>query len=387
MSRRVVTLIERRSRLCRLPREEFHFLLTEARPIVEVVPAAERGWYQLTARGWVGFFDSPSCRYVLQPKLPWPNFLWLLGLRPHEATDQFHQPDSPLIAAVAEALASRWDDVLRRGLVAGYREAESQSRFLRGKLRLAEQLREAATAAFPEYFHVTEPILDLDTAWHRIPKAAASQLLRSGAVPPAIRPRLQAIVQVLASVTEASPTEADFAAALAEPRAEQYRELLELCRVIVQGFPTASVLPRSSLAAFLIDLGRVFEQYLIRSLRQELAPYPGWEVGSQGAFELGPTVLRPDIVIRRAGSAWAVLDAKWKKVAAEASDLHQILAYRTLTGANRVGLVYPGRSDDFAHYFSPDGRIRVSLYRLRVVGREEQLERSIRRLARWVRTD
>ena len=56
-----------------------------------------------------------------------------------------------------------------------------------------------------------------------------------------------------------------------------------------------------------------------------------------------------------------------------------------ITRAGRVALVYPGRTDGRAHYFTPDGRVRVSLYRLRVVGTAEQLERSVRRLARSVR--
>ncbi len=386
MSRRILTLTERCPRVFRLPRDEADFLLAHARPILDIVPAAERGWYHLTARGWVGFFDGPSIRYVLQPKLPWPSFLRLLGLRPSAAPSP--EPDGQLLPLLAEMLASRWAEVQRRGLVAGYRETDTQSPFLRGKLRIAEQLRDAASQAFPDYFHVREPIFDLDTPWHRILKAAAHQLLRSGALPAATGPRLNAIIQVLATVADDPPSAEDFTTAWLDPRLTDYREVLEVGRIVLEGFRGASVLYNSSrAAAFLMDLGRVFERYLIRGLQQELAQYPGWEVGSHRAFTLGPTVLRPDIVIRRAGSPWAVLDAKWKKVAAEASDLHQILAYRALTGASRVGLVYPGRSDASAHYFSPDGRIRVSLYRLRIVGRDDQLERSIRRLARRVRNN
>lgn len=385
MSRRVLTLTERRTRVFRLPRDEVHFLLAHARPILEVVPAAERGYYHLTAGGWVGFFDGPSIRYVLQPKLPWPNFLRLLGLRPSAAPHA--EPESQLGPLLAEMLASRWEEMQRRGLVAGYREADTQSPFLRGKLRIAEQLRDTASRAFPDRFQVSEPIFDLDTPWHRILKAAANQLLRSGALPAATGQRLHAIVQVLATVADDPPSAEDFTTALTEPRVKDYREVLEVGRVVLEGFRGASVLCSGPAAAFLIDLGRVFEHYLIRGLQQELGRHPGWDVGSHRAFALGPTVLRPDIVIRRAGSPWAVLDAKWKKVAAEASDLHQILAYRTLTGASRVGLVYPGRSDASVHYFSPDGRIRVSFYRLRIVGSDDQLERSIRRLARRVRNN
>lgn len=385
MSRRVLTLTERRTRVVRLPRDEAHFLLAHARPLLDVVPATERGWYHLTARGWVGFFDGPSIRYVLQPKLPWPSFARLLGLRPRAAPNA--EPEGQLLPLLAEMLASRWAEVQRRGLVAGYRDVDTQSPFLRGKLRIAEQLRETASRGFPDSFHVSESIFDHDTPWHRILKAAAMQLLRSGALPAATAQRLNAITQVLATVADDAPSAEAFTTAWMDPRLKDYHEVLAVGRIVLEGFRGASVLYSDPTAAFLIDLGRVFEHYLIRGLQQELAQHPDWDVGSHRAFALGPTVLRPDIVIRRAGSPWAVLDAKWKTVAAKASDLHQILAYRTLTGASRVGLVYPGRSDASVHYFSPDGRIRVSLYRLRIVGSDDQLERSIRRLARRVRND
>ena len=38
------------------------------------------------------------------------------------------------------------------------------SRFLRGRLRAAEQMRDAASRAFPDRFHVDQPVFDLHTA-------------------------------------------------------------------------------------------------------------------------------------------------------------------------------------------------------------------------------
>ncbi|MBY0458350.1 MAG: McrC family protein, partial [Gemmataceae bacterium] len=95
--------------------------------------------------------------------------------------------------------------------------------------------------------------------------------------------------------------------------------------------------------------------------------------------------LTPDLVIRHGAAARAVLDAKWKTTALDPDDLHQVLAYATLTGASRVGLVYPGRTDGRTSFRTPDGRVRVTRYRLRVVGSADELARSVKRLAGDVR--
>ena len=383
MSRRVVTLTERRKRLARLPRDEANFLLVHARHVLDVAPTFDRGTYQLRPRNYVGYFDSPGTRYEIKPKIPWPNLMMLLGLS-REAKGEAVEPAGGLLAGLAEEFASRLDAVVRAGLVAGYGEVKSTSPFLKGKLRTADQIRDAAAGAFPDRFHVDEPVFDLHTPWNRVPKAAATALLTRLELPPETRKRVEWAARAFSALPDEAATEADFAAAYAEPRAAGYAPLLDVCRIILQGLASADP-TRTEAGAFLVNLERAFERYLIASLRRVLARKPGWGVGSHEPFVLGPTELRPDLVVRRDGSPWAVLDAKWKAVACEPADLHQILAYRTLTGAGRVALVYPGRTDGRAHYFTPDGRVRVSLYRLRVVGTAEQLERSVRRLARSVR--
>jgi 5-methylcytosine-specific restriction enzyme subunit McrC len=187
-------------------------------------------------------------------------------------------------------------------------------------------------------------------------------------------------------VGDGPATEDEFAAAAAEPRAAGYLPLLEVCRLILNGLTCAVPLGTGS-GAFLVDLGRAFERYLTRALHERLARRPGWTVESHPPFAIGPTELQPDILVRKEGVPWAVLDAKWKAARPEASDLHQVLAYGAVSGVDRVALVYPGRKDDRAHFATPDGRVRVSLYRLRVVGTADQLTRSIAKLSRRVRKD
>ncbi len=375
-----VTLTERRPRVVRLPRAEITFLLAHARHLIDVVPTFERGRVRLTPRGFVGFLTGPSTRYIIRPKIPWPNLRLLLGLSP-EAEGTTHEPGTDLLAVLATEFVDQLEAVTRPGLVAGYSEVETTSSFLRGKLRAAEQMRDAAARAFPDRFYINEPVFDLNAPWNQIPKATAIALLDRTELPLALRQRIESAVVPLASVLPQPVTERTFVLARAEPRAESYRPLLNVCRLILNGLASADPLAHAG-SAFLIDLGQAFERYLTEALTRELAPHRAWGVEAQPGFTLGPTTLEPDIVICKRHAARVVLDAKWKTTTLDANDLHQVLAYATLTGAERVGLVYPGRTNARTHFTTPNSRVRVSRYRVRVIGDAAELARSIAKLAR-----
>lgn len=383
MTRRLIPLIERRSRPVRLRREEAIFLLTHARHLIEVAPTLEHRVYNLTPRGFVGFFDGPMNRYAIEPKIPWPNLRMLLGF-PTQPGGNATEPPGGLLAVLADEFASRLEAVNRVGLVAGYGEVSNVSPFLRGKLRTAEQLRSAAAGAFPDRFHIDEPVFDLHTPWHRILKATAAVLLSNFELPGGVLQRVKVAIEPLDVVPSQPATEADFTATIAEPRATGYLPLLDVCRLILDGVTCADPLGMK-LNAFLVDLGRMFERYLISALQQELGQHTEWRVEAHPPFMIGPTELQPDILIRYRGAPWAVLDAKWKRSKHEAADLHQVLAYASITGAKQVALVYPSRRDERIRYTTPGGLVQVSLYRLRVVGTREELAQSVAALARTVR--
>lgn len=390
MTRRTVRLTERRTREVRLPRADAAFLLAHARTVIEVTPTLDRGTYRLTPRGHVGWLDGPTRRFVIRPKLPWPNLLLLLGIDSAAVpAGEAVEPDAALLTALATAFCDRLAAVTRAGLVRGYREADTESPYLRGRLRAADQLRDAAARAFPDRFHVTESVFDLDTPWNRVPKAVAAALAARPELPPALRDRVRHAAAPLDTVPVSEMTDAEFAAALAEPRAAHYSPLLDLCRLIRDGFRTADPTSAGS-GAFLIDLGRAFEQHIATALAAELTSRPGWSVEAQPRFELSasagdPVVLQPDVLVRHGGTARAVLDAKWKRPGPDAADLHQVLAYSVLTGARHVVLVYPGRRTARRELAVPGSRVRVTLFRLQVVGSADECGASAARLARAVR--
>ena len=226
MTRRTVRLVERRTREVRLPRADAAFLAEHARHLVDVVPAFRRGRYRVTPRECVGWFDAPHTRLAIAPKIPWPNVRILLGLRDDRESGAAPGAELPdeLLDALAREFAACLRDVTRTGLAADYREQAAEGAFLRGKLRAADQMRDAAVRAFPDRFHFTESVLDLDTPWNRVARATAAALLAHPTVRAATLGEVADAVAPLAAVPVAEVSEADFAAAAAEPRAAHYRE-------------------------------------------------------------------------------------------------------------------------------------------------------------------
>lgn len=377
MTRRTVVLVERRTRAARLRPADAAFLREHFAGVVEVTPGGRPDRFHLTARGVVGTLDAPHVRLTIRPKLPWPNLRLLLGLEPFAACGDA-PPEADLLAMLATEFADRLRDLTVAGLVRGYRDADHAAPYLRGRLRTADQLRDAASRAFPTVFHVTESAFDLDAPWNQVPKAVADALAAHPALPAAVRADVRAAAAPLEGVTAAPPTDERFAAAEREPRAGAYTSLLALCRTLRDGLAPAAATPGGG--AFLIDLGRAFERHLATGLAGRLAG--GWSVEAHPGFPVGDTVLRPDVLLRKRGEARWVLDAKWKRPGPDAADLHQVLAYAAVAGAPRAALVYPGRR--FARKVFRAGALTVALLRLPVVGAADDVAAGLGRLARVV---
>jgi len=194
------------------------------------------------------------------------------------------------------------------------------------------------------------------------------------------------VIAPLVDVPVTEITDADFTIAETEPRVVHYHALLKVCRLLHDGFAAAR-LPGARAGAFLVDLSRAFEHYLARGLDEELAQQTGWSVEVHPTFPVGPSVLQPDILVRHHGWPRIVLDAKWKNphTAPDAADLHQMLAYATVTGAKSVGLVYPGRRFARREFSVPGTAIRASIFVIRVIGTTDECGRSIRRLTSLIR--
>lgn len=383
-SARTIRLIERRSRLCRLPREDLDFLLAHHRSHLDVTPTHRRGVCRLTPRGHIGVIDAPGTRFDIEPKIPLANVLYLLD--PDNALTLPPIVEGHSCIGLIDVLAQRFAALLAErvtaGLRRGYVERDESLPYLRGRLDVAAELRAASPVR--DKLHCRFDELCADTPWNRQVKAVTRMLLGSPFASGALRQSMAAF----ADVSDVVASDTEIAGMLNDVDFGDYRPLLELCRLLRTALEGGGVRP-----AFLIDLERVFEHYVTQGVRRAFAESE-IQVDAQPWLGIhGPTPprwpqlgLRPDIVVRRGEQVLAVIDVKWKHLrrGPEPGDVHQALAYASVLRAERVILLYPGDRNSRRDYDIAGIPKGLGLHRLRVNGSRERCAAALREWAELI---
>jgi 5-methylcytosine-specific restriction enzyme subunit McrC len=384
---RTLFLIERRPRVARLSAVDVAFLLEHHRGHVEVLPSGRRDYFRLTALGCAGVLVAPLCRFIIRPKIPLANVFALLDpLAPvSTAADRVTPRDSTeLLEFLAGQLARRMAERVAAGLHRTYREQCERGPMLHGALDLPAQLRQAPGKK--DQLHSRYEELSANSACHRVVKATAEALVLSPLLGAEVRAALR---EALAGFVEAASVPLSprlWDEAMRERMPEEYRPLLDLCRLLADGLLPANAAGPTGAPSFLLDLERAFEKHVARGIVEAFAQSRMYTVAVQATYTVGqPDItVRPDVTLERDGRTVLVVDAKWKRWPgnAETDDLYQVLAYGATLGAEGVALVYPGKRWRVREYRFTHTPLRLTLYALPVGGTRPACLRSARRLAR-----
>lgn len=372
MTRRM-RLVERRAVVRRLPQADVAALADDWSHVIEVVPTHRRGWYRLTARGWVGTFTTPSRTWELAPKLGWPAAERLLddGRQIGSSSDLAIDLRSAMATRLSKFMVAR----LSAGLVRGYIDRTEQSALVRGRIDFAALVR----LPFGGLTQVVD-VLSADQPWNGWPVTVAGRLL-AGPLTTIARESLQVAVDGYGQFN-AYPEPA--AKLLTDARLIGYRPLLDWCRLV-----------EATLAGsgFLMNLERLFEAYISRLLAEpvgERTVVPQRMVQVSGPAGIPGVELRPDMtVLDPDGRPSAVCDIKWKplpRTGPRPDDLHQVLGYAAVLGVRTAVLLYPGRRFATRRYTTPSG-VTMTVATCRLLGSSAQImraEKSVRRLVQGV---
>jgi 5-methylcytosine-specific restriction enzyme subunit McrC len=394
---RALLLTERVPRIVRLSSVDVAFLLEHHRGHVEVLPTGRRHRYRLTALGCGGVLVAPTCRFVIRPKIPLANVFAMLdplavvsneddSISLHKGTEILEFLAGQLVRLMAERVAT--------GLHRTYRERCEQGSVLHGHLDLPAQLREAPGRK--DQLHSRYDELTADGACHRAIKATAESLLVSPLLDAEVRAALHRALAGFADVSSMPLSASLWDAAATERMPEEYRPLLDLCRLLTDSLMPADAAGPMPAPSFLLDLERVFERYIARGIVAAFARSRKYTVGVQVSHTvtridsgLPDVTVRPDVTMDRAGRTVVVVDTKWKRWrgSAEPGDLYQMLAYGTTLDAERVALVYPGKRWRACEYRFAHTPLRLTIYVLPVGGTRAACLRSVRRLARALKVN
>jgi 5-methylcytosine-specific restriction enzyme subunit McrC len=364
--------------------DDARVLALESTGLVTLRPEGAGRWRMLPA-GRVGAVRIGDLDILVQPKVTIDRLLFLLGyakdpgFRPLDVAGAA-EPD--LWRALAESLARQAERALAPGVLQGYVVIDEALPRVRGRIRIADQIARRPGLPLPIELRYDEYAADI----------AENQILRTALRRMAAVPDLQA--QLRGRLTHLDGR-LDGVGVLPHHAARpgwrptrlnsRYAPALRLAEIVLDNQSTEPGPGGTTMAAFVVNMATVFEDFVTTALREALAPYPGNTRGQYPThLDVGRTMpIRPDVVHLRDNRPVAVFDAKYKLAGAISgypnTDAYQMLAYCTTLKLPIGWLVY-------AHGTTPASHLRVRNTEIDVAYRPLDLAATPRDLLQQINT-
>ncbi|MCY3923359.1 MAG: restriction endonuclease [Chloroflexi bacterium] len=366
---------------------------------LSIEPLAKDGrGFRLTAGGTVGALEIGDLSIRIEPKIGIPQLLaiacYAVGLlKPQEQRPFDFEERRSLPDALALALAAAARRAFSQGLLHGYRTEEQALQTVRGQIRLTEQLRRRFAAGLPvevRFDDFTDDILE-----NQLVRAAVGRL---GAMRLRSRQARRELGWVAATLEQVSAVEfgpRDVPDIRFDRLNEHYRAVVGLARLVLRHGAFESGRGSIRASGFLIDMNRLFQEFLTVALREALGgserTFPGdRDIPEIWLAEGERLRLKPDLSWWNGRSCTFVGDAKYKKLndsSAPTADLYQLLAYATALDLPGGLLVYAEGEAEPASFQvrHADRRLEVMALDLSgtleaVLGRVDRVAEQVRRL-------
>lgn len=293
----------------------------------------------------------------------------------------------PVFEAFIQMYLGCVSELVKRGLPGGYARIESNETFFKGKLLVADHIRNNLVRK--DRFFVAHDEFSLDNPANRILRTGLEWVVKTTHLDSNRRLARQ-LLAVFEDVPRSSNLAGDFASCEAAERNAHCKKAIDWCRVFLHGHSISNLPGTRHAQALLFPMETIFERYVARRLRREAAPFDIRVTAQERSFHLfeesprGKAFqLKPDIVLRRAGNGadgLAIADTKWKLLCDDPSvnygiatgDMYQMYAYQKRYRAKTILLVYPlhdalGSIDSPPPFFRTpdDSDIRVVFFNLK----------------------
>ena len=361
---------------------------------IEVTPSSEDdGGYILTPSSYVGAVNVGDLAVVVRPKVPMDRVMFLIAYAMHPKNwrrDSFDLTrDDDVLEAVALAFAHHTRQAIHRGLLQGYRREEDALTTVRGRIRFGDQIGRRfgiplpIEVAFDEFTEDIEENRLLKTAIHRL----GYTFIRSPAARQQVRRLRPAFTTVgLGSYRRSAVPEVRYTRLN-----EHYRPAVELARLIIENSSLELLHGKVEGAAFLIDMNKVFEEFLYVALGEALGlSKRQWKHEARLTLDKdGRVQMKPDLSWWHGSRPLFVGDAKYKKLESEAfkhPDIYQMLAYCTAADLSSGLLVYAKDENEPWSYKIRHAEKTIEVASLDLSGSPENILAEVGRLAECVRS-
>ena len=325
--------------------------------LLELRPELDGQW-RLRPSGKVGAVRIGEFQVQVTPKgkVGLTRLLFLLGY----AVDPGFRPedvagteDADLWPALGESLARLAERATGRGVLQGYRTFEDSLRTVRGRIRMSDQVSRQPGHMVP--IEVTFDEFTVDIPENQILRAAIRRMLSVPRLSSSSRARLAHLDSRMAEVTVLRVGQK--APEWRRSRLnEHYAPALRLAGIVLANASAETGIGGLQIAAFVVDMAKVFEDFVGTALTEALRRYPGTtrlqyrsqlDAPQRGSEAAIPMLV--DIVHAVGKVPRLVFDAKYKaRGPADRypnADHYQMLAYCTALSVPTAWLVYAGGGD------------------------------------------
>lgn len=304
--------------------------------------------YRLNPRQFVGIVTLPSGRRLESvPKVPIRTLFTMLAVAfdldaPfRDEVTQLERHDD-LFEFIVAHFANLVEERIHLGLYRDYQETEQNLGVIRGRITIAEDVRQNFVLRHRTVCRYAE--FTWDVPENQIIRQVVYALSRSPLRSP-LRLRLQQLDGMLGDIRPTAWSPSVFDQFVYHRLNDDYRPIHQLCRLLLEGASLSEHQGMIDFRTFMIDMNRLFEAFVTQLLR-ERAP-AGISVSPQARVHLGHDRKVPmaiDLLVRDRGRPVLVADCKYKRrteSAAHGHDVYQVLAYCTDTNVQRGMLIYP----------------------------------------------
>jgi 5-methylcytosine-specific restriction enzyme subunit McrC len=333
----------------------------------------------LRARNYVGFIRGAEFTIHILPKLYdgcWPDspspeeldqvyrqVLWWLSYTPYLQVPQHLSGSDQTQADPMEILiglfATLTRQVLSQSLFQAYENRSDELAVVRGRLEMSDYLRHCLSTARWHRVRCSYESFELDNLLNRLIKRV-SRLLLPWTQRALNRQKLEDILYFLDEVSDLPMQAQDCERVKLNPMFEDYRPILDYCRLFLQNSVSYAYKPDLQVFALLIPMERLFEQFLAGFLKTHQSQIKGL---SRVEFQKSDLYLaqehfadgsqkpvfqmRHDLLIEYQGRE-IIIDAKYKRLnpskaynGVSQADLYQMVAYAVKRGVKYCELIYP----------------------------------------------
>lgn len=312
---------------------------------IEVLPKADKNAGDAEKNIWEShLMEMLRVVYKLKLKLP------------SKADQQVKR--SPVLDVFLDRFMDEVEHLMHVGLVKAYRRVEDNRNALKGRLVMSKHI--IKNMVHKERFYVEYTTYDRNHIFNRL-LYKALRVIPDISTRSYTHNRAKTLLFEFPELNDIAVTDALFSRLSYDRKTEDYREAIELAKLILLNYmPNLTYQRGNNVFALMFDMNRLWEEYVFIMLKRQLKDYTVLAQDPKSFWQSSKSssTIRPDIVVMNGDECVAVLDTKWKcpdTTKPADADLKQMYVYHDYWNTDKTALIYPGNEENVAGDFMKDG--------------------------------